>query len=150
MWGSIRGYLIVNRIAPILPLTAGAQNGKPYISGYLVRVRNGVTTIESAAALLSIGIYGMSIQMDPDHDELYLILLGTGLRNRTSLQNARALIGPLEVPVDYIGPQSEVAGIDQVNVKLPRSLAGSGIALLQIAVDGVPNNFFYLEFMRPN
>jgi uncharacterized protein (TIGR03437 family) len=45
------------------------------------------------------------------------------------------------------GPQNEVAGVDQVNMKLPRSLAGHRGANLQIAFDGsaVDDVFLYFQ-----
>jgi uncharacterized protein (TIGR03437 family) len=55
---------------------------------------------------------------------LFLILFGTGLRGRSSLSNVSATIGGVKAPVEYTGAQGEFAGLDQVNLALPRSLAG--------------------------
>ena len=57
---------------------------------------------------------------------VYLSLYGTGIRNRTSLANVTVNIKGTNVPVLYAGPQSSFEGLDQVNVALPPSLAGSG------------------------
>jgi len=40
------------------------------------------------------------------------------------------------VPADYAGPQGEFAGVDQMNVRLPRSLNGSGDVYGYLEVDG--------------
>jgi uncharacterized protein (TIGR03437 family) len=142
--GSMSGYLDVQAANPVLPLISGARNGQPYASAYVVRVRQGAQSVEPAAALLPIGAYGLQIDMGPETDEVYLVLLGTGLRNRSSLAGVRAVIDGIEIPVSYAGPQSEVAGVDQVNMKLPRSLARHGGATLQMTFDGVPADFVFL------
>jgi uncharacterized protein (TIGR03437 family) len=128
--GSMSGYLDVQAVYPLLPLISGSRDGQPYVSGCIVRVRQGAQSVEPVAALLPIGAYGLQIDMGPDTDEVYLVLLGTGLRHRSSLAGVRAVIDGIEIPVSYAGPQSEVAGVDQVNMKLPRSLAGHGGATL--------------------
>jgi uncharacterized protein (TIGR03437 family) len=54
------------------------------------------------------------------------------------LMNAVSETDDLEAPVEYAGPQGEYAGLDQVNVRLSRSLAGrSGPRL---TVDGKSAN----------
>jgi uncharacterized protein (TIGR03437 family) len=35
-------------------------------------------------------------------------------------------VGNMSLPALYVGPQGQYAGLDQVNVQLPASLAGSG------------------------
>jgi uncharacterized protein (TIGR03437 family) len=42
--------------------------------------------------------------------------------------------------VTYAGPQGVFAGLDQVNVILPHSLAGSGEVTLQLSAMGIPAN----------
>jgi uncharacterized protein (TIGR03437 family) len=42
--------------------------------------------------------------------------------------------------VDYVGPQPDTPGLDQLNVKLPRSLAGVGEVDVVLTVDGKPSN----------
>jgi uncharacterized protein (TIGR03437 family) len=138
------GYLDIRTVAPASFLFS------PFVTGYIVRVRNGVRTVEAARG--SNGTGEFQIDMGPDTDQVYLILLSTGLRNRSSLRGVQVLIGDQEAPVEYVGPQSEVAGLDQMNVLLPRSLAGRGRLILQYTVDGIPDNilyadnFIYLEF----
>ncbi len=72
------------------------------------------------------------------------MLYGTGLRLRSSLANVTARIGGVAVPVEYAGP-NEYAGVDQVNLKVPRSLIGHGGAL-ELTVDGNAANLAYLAF----
>jgi uncharacterized protein (TIGR03437 family) len=71
---------------------------------------------------------------------VYLILYGTGLRNRSSLSNVTANIGGTNVPVFYAGPQPSFEGLDQVNLSLPLSLNGSGAVNIVLTVDGQTAN----------
>jgi uncharacterized protein (TIGR03437 family) len=44
------------------------------------------------------------------------------------------------VPVQYAGAQSGYPGLDQVNVTLPISLNGAGVASVVLTVDGQVSN----------
>lgn len=69
-----------------------------------------------------------------------LELYGTGLRGRSSLNNVNCTIGGIDAPVQYAGPQASFPGLDQVNVILPRALAGAGIVPILLNVDGKTAN----------
>ena len=60
-------------------------------------------------------------------DTVYLVLYGTGLRHRSSLSAVTVQVGSLALPAAYVGQQGQYPGLDQVNVQLPASLAGSGV-----------------------
>jgi uncharacterized protein (TIGR03437 family) len=84
--------------------------------------------------------------MGSDANEVYLVLFGTGLRFRSTLAAVRVSIGGVDAPVEYAGPQHEFSGLDQVNVRVPRSLAGRGAVALQLTVDGMSSNETYVTF----
>ena len=76
-----------------------------------------------------------------DDRPVYLIAYATGIRNRSSLANARATIGGISVPVEYAGHEgSGLPGLDQVNIRLTPALKGLGVANLALTVDGNPSN----------
>jgi uncharacterized protein (TIGR03437 family) len=75
---------------------------------------------------------------------VYLILYGTGIRNAGSGQVTVNIQG-LEVPVSYGGPQTQFAGLDQVNVLLPRALAGTGVANIVLSAEGKAANTVYVS-----
>jgi uncharacterized protein (TIGR03437 family) len=58
---------------------------------------------------------------------------------RSSLANVSVSIGGLSLPVAYAGPQGE-AGLDQVDVQIPASLAGIGDTAISVIVDGKVSN----------
>ena len=49
-------------------------------------------------------------------------------------------IGGTPVTPLYVGPQGTLAGLDQINLQIPASLAGRGAVDLIITVDGKPSN----------
>ncbi len=72
-------------------------------------------------------------------DQLFLILFGTGIRNRQDLSTIDLRIGGIQVPVLFAGGNGYV-GEDQLNVPLPRSLAGRGDVDVTLVVDGKAAN----------
>ncbi|MGH9847612.1 MAG: hypothetical protein ACREEM_53660, partial [Blastocatellia bacterium] len=66
------------------------------------------------------------LDLGPETDQVYLILFGTGIRFRNSLSSAIATIGGAYAEVSFAGAQGDFAGLDQTNVRVPRSLAGRG------------------------
>jgi uncharacterized protein (TIGR03437 family) len=76
-----------------------------------------------------------------DDRPVYLVLYATGIRNRSSLENVRCIIGGTSLPVEYAGPNgSGMPGLDQVNVRLTSDLKGLGVTTLVLMVDGIPSN----------
>jgi uncharacterized protein (TIGR03437 family) len=70
-------------------------------------------------------------------DTLYVELYGTGIRGAAVVQ---CFVGGTSVPVLYAGPAAPYAGLDQVNISLPKSLAGAGDVRLYLVADGVASN----------
>jgi endoglucanase len=78
-------------------------------------------------------------------DRLFLVLYGTGLRG--AVGGATHLrIGGSELAILYIGKQMEFPGLDQINVELPRALAGSGTVEIQLEIGGKQANSLTLLF----
>jgi len=84
------------------------------------------------------------IDLGPDlgtaSDQVFLVLFGTGLRYRSSLPAVGARIGGTDAQVLFAGAQNDFAGLDQINVALPRSLAGRGEIDVALIVDGKMSN----------
>ena len=78
----------------------------------------------------------LPVDLGPEADQVFLVLFGTGLRARSSLAAVSARIGGAEAQVTYAGPQGDFLGLDQVNVRLPRGLAGRGEVDVTLIVDG--------------
>ena len=67
---------------------------------------------------------------------LYVELYGTGIRGAASVQ---CFVAGQSVPVIYAGASS-YAGLDQVDISIPKSLAGMGDVLAYLVADGVASN----------
>lgn len=80
------------------------------------------------------------ISLGRSDEQVFLILYGTGIRNTLSLTNISAKIGGEPVQVLYAGPQGYYAGLDQVNIRLPRTLIGRGIVDVEIDVNSIAAN----------
>jgi len=55
--------------------------------------------------------------IDLSSGAVYLTLYGTGIRNRSSLDNVAATIGGVNTTGLFAGPQGTFVGLDQVNVQ---------------------------------
>ena len=62
------------------------------------------------------------VDLGAETDQLFLILYGTGLRKHSGLINIKATIGGANAEVLFAGSQGSFDGLDQVNLKIPRSL----------------------------
>lgn len=67
-------------------------------------------------------------------------LFGSGIRGCAGPSAVSVRIGGVDAEVLYAGPQPDSAGLDQVNVRLPRSLAGRGDVDVVLAGDGKTAN----------
>jgi uncharacterized protein (TIGR03437 family) len=70
-------------------------------------------------------------------DTLYVELYGTGIRGAASVQ---CFVAGQSVPVLYAGPVAAYPGLDQINISIPKSLAGSGDVRVYVVADGVASN----------
>lgn len=92
------------------------------------------------------------IELGAETDRVYLILFGTGARNHSGLENVEVIFSRTGasttiVRPDYVGAQGEFVGLDQINVLLPRSLAGSGEVILHLSIKGEGgSNFVTVNF----
>src|SRR5262249_30604852 len=74
------------------------------------------------------------IDLGPESDQVFLVAFGSGFRNRTNTNN-RALIGGADAPVVFVGAPGDLVGLDQTNLRIPRSLVGRGNVDVFLTVD---------------
>ena len=73
------------------------------------------------------------------HDTVVVEFFGTGFRHISSPAALTVLINGQSVPYAYAGAQGDI-GLDQLNVQLPNSLAGSGQVSLVLSVQDTVDN----------
>ena len=78
-------------------------------------------------------VTAVPIDLGAPTDQVYLSLLGTGIRNRPDLNSIQIILGGHSAPLLYAGPQYLYSGVDQINVLLPRALVGLGMAAVSIS-----------------
>jgi uncharacterized protein (TIGR03437 family) len=80
------------------------------------------------------------INLGAEGDQVFLILFGTGLRFRNSLSNVTVKISGVDAQATFAGAQGDFAGLDQINMRIPRGLAGRGEVEIALTVDGQTAN----------
>jgi uncharacterized protein (TIGR03437 family) len=122
------------QIAPVAPgLFSADATGQGLAAAMIQRVKaDGSQTVEPITQL--------PIDLGPEGEQVFLNLFGTGIRFRSSLTNVRAQIGGVEAEVVYAGPQGEYVGLDQINIRIPRTLIGRGTVNVALIVDGKAAN----------
>jgi uncharacterized protein (TIGR03437 family) len=136
------------RIAPVSPglFTANAD-GQGVPAAVALRVRNGAQTYEPVAQFDNAQnkFIPAPIDLGAETDQVFLLLFGTGVRHRTSLDRVDVRIGGIDAPAPFAGAQG-LTGLDQINVTIPRSLIGRGEVDLVLTVDGQIANVVRLNF----
>ncbi len=82
----------------------------------------------------------LPIDLSNETDQVFLVLYGTGVRYRSSLGAVKAMIGGGDSQVLFAGAQGFFVGLDQLNIRLSRSLAGRGEVDVVLTVDGQTAN----------
>ena len=77
------------------------------------------------------------IDLGPVGDRVFLELYGTGFDAVTNIANVTAVGGFATMPVLYVGPQPEFAGLDQIDLEVPRSLKGRGVTSIVLTIGGI-------------
>ena len=86
------------------------------------------------------------ITFGPPSESLYFAIYGTGWRRHPNTTGVTVRIGSTPCPVSYIGPQGTFSGLDQLNVLVPRTLAGRGEVEMTVTIDGITANTSKVNF----
>jgi uncharacterized protein (TIGR03437 family) len=130
----------VQAVAPALFSMNGTGSGVAAATAIVVNpgnpaVQGSVPVFQCTAS----GCASVPISLGSD-TPTYVTFFGTGIRNRSSASAVTVTINGIAVPVSYAGPAPGYTGLDQVNVELPLSLAGSGESNIVLTVDGQTAN----------
>lgn len=141
--GEVRasGLVHVEQVSP--SLFAANSDGRGVAAAVAVCVKaGGSQQVEDVFECETPGGRCLPLALDTasDSDQVILLLFGTGIRWRRSLDLVRVTVGGEPAEVLYAGGQFQYAGLDQVNVLLPRGLAGRGEVEVLLIVDGKPAN----------
>jgi uncharacterized protein (TIGR03437 family) len=123
-------------------------DGKGAPAAYVLRVSPDGTVTQEEAYSCTAGPGSCllaPVNLGAGQDQFYLVLFGTGIRNRRAVTEVSVTIGGVSVPVQYAGEQGQFAGLDQVNVVLPPELGGRGLVDLVVSVNSKAANTVQLD-----
>ena len=122
------GMLTVTPLAPAIFTADGSGQGRP--AAWVTR-RDGAgrVTTTLATAPVNLGAAG---------DEAVLTLYGTGWRGAKGA--VQVTIAGVACDILFSGAQPEYAGLDQLNVRLPRALAGRGEVGVELTAAAISAN----------
>ncbi len=86
------------------------------------------------------------IDLGPEGDQVFLVLFGTGIRHSSPLSAYAVKLGGTDGQVAFAGAQGTLAGLDQVNVRLPRSLIGRGEVDVVLTAQDAASNAVRVSF----
>ena len=140
------GKVQVAAVAPAL-FTAN-ENGMGTASALVLRIKaDGTQTYELVARFepdqkspVQKRFVSEPIDLGPADDQVFLVLFGTGFRHGSGLVGVAATVGGSAAEVLFVGPQEEFAGVDQINLRLARKLAGRGPVDVVVTADGQMSN----------
>jgi len=135
--GLALGDVLVDNVAP--GLFSANANGQGVAAAVAIHVKSDATQTNElvfGCGTVAGSCATVPIDLGPATERVYLLLYGTGIRNRSTLGDVAVTIGGTPVEVLYAGPQTVYAGLDQVNVVLPRSLVGRGNIEVSLSVAG--------------
>lgn len=134
------GSVTVATVAP--SLFSANSSGRDVAAAYLIRLRGQEQlpeeVIEFSSSLQR--FIPRPIDLGPESDRVILVFYGTGIRGRTALSAVTVRMGDVDIRPEFAGPHSRFAGLDQVNVEIPRALRGRGTVNLSVLVDGLTSN----------
>jgi uncharacterized protein (TIGR03437 family) len=145
------GEIEIARVTPAIFTANGNGQGAP--AAFLLRVlANGQQRIEQVADFDPVGQkFGpRPIDLERGDELVFLILYLTGARGIVDASETRILIGGAEYIPDYVGVAPGFLGLEQINMRLPRSLP---TGLLQVSfvylADGRAANACEIEIAPP-
>jgi uncharacterized protein (TIGR03437 family) len=142
-----RGVVQIANASP--GLFAANANGQGTAAAIALRVNaNGSQRFEPVAQFDSTQnrFVPRSLEFGPSGEQLYLALFGAGVRFRRSPAPVVVRIGGVESQAIFAGAQGGFVGLDQINVLVPRNLAGRGEVDVTVTVDGRTSNPVRVRF----
>jgi uncharacterized protein (TIGR03437 family) len=135
------GLMPISNTAPAI-FTAAAD-GRGIAAAYALRITaDGRQLVEQVVRYDASSATWLPVPIDlgPEGDQVFLVLFGTGWRFIPAAASLSVLINGAPVAPVYAGPQGGFVGLDQLNLRLDRTLAGRGLVDLQLAIDGTTSN----------
>jgi uncharacterized protein (TIGR03437 family) len=135
------GSVSISSVAP--SLFSFNSNGKGVAAAYALRAKADGTQINEQIAAFDpnqSAFVSTPIDLGTATDQVFLVLFGTGIRHLSNQSAVSLSVGGTVLSPSFVGAAPGFAGLDQVNVLLPGSLAGKGEVDVILTADGKPSN----------
>lgn len=128
------------QIAAVAPgLFSANSSGRGVAAAIAVRIYSqGRQTSQPVFTCTAEGCSAVPLEPASEAEQLILMLFGTGIRNHAT--DVTATIGGVKSDVIGVAAQGEYPALDQVNVRVPASLAGRGQVPVVLTADGKKTN----------
>lgn len=145
--GSVTGGSLIGAVSPGLSSADGSGSG---VAAALA-LRQSASGVQTPVPVFQCSSSGactpVPMSLGASTDLLVVEFYGTGIQGRSSLTNVVASAHGIPLQVLYAGPQNQYPGLDQVNVIIPRSLAGAGEVPVVLTIDGQTANAVTIDVM---
>ncbi|MBI1787903.1 MAG: VCBS repeat-containing protein [Acidobacteria bacterium] len=129
------------QVAPVAPGVFPLNSDRLAAAVVLRVTEDGAQKVEQVYEVDAGGqIVSLPVDLGPETDQVFLLLYATGLHFRSGLSAVRVTMGGQEAEVSYAGAQGSVLGLDQVNLRIPRTLVGRGDVDIELVADGKAAN----------
>ncbi len=131
-------------IAAVAPgLFSAESSGQGVAAAVVLRIKaNGAQSYEPVAQFdAALGRFvAVPIDLGEAGDQVFLLLYGSGFRHHSNLGGVTVTLDEVEAAALFAGGLREYAGLDQLNLRIPRSLIGRGEVDVKLNVDGHESN----------
>ncbi len=121
------GTVNITDVAP--GIFSASASGQGVAAAIVLRAKaDGTQVFEAVASFDSTlnRFVPIPIDLGPEGEQVFLLLFGTGLRGHGGLPTVNVKMGGVDAETLFLGPQGTFVGLDQGNVRIPRSLIGRG------------------------
>jgi uncharacterized protein (TIGR03437 family) len=135
------GAARLDRVVPAL-FSADAS-GQGLAAAIVLRVKaNGAQSFEPVVRYDAPAgrFVAVPIDVSDASEQVFLVLFGSGLRNRSALAAVTGALGGERAEVIFAGAQGNLVGADQINLRIPPQLAGRGEVGVVVTADGKTAN----------
>lgn len=139
--------VVVESVAPGIFTANSAGSG--VAAAFVLRVKeDGSRSMEPVARFDEEEMAWVPVPIDfgDPGDTLFLVLFGTGFRFSGGFEDTSVRVGTTDLEVLFSGATIDFVGLDQINSRLDRSLAGSGEVEVDVEIGGKQANTFTLAF----
>ncbi len=142
---ALTGSLVIASSAPGLYTMNSDGAGVAAANAFIVNASSQIVnqTVFTCNPPAARSCLGSPVSVGGAGDTLYVALYGTGIRGAAAVQ---CYVAGQSVPVLYAGAVAADPGLDQVNISIPKSLAGSGDVRVYLVADGTASNVASLTF----